>query len=149
MVYVLARSHGSPGVFYVRKGVLRGPASPRAPFESWKRPATQRLPGRRLLLRATSAINALFTIDYLARWWCRGLRLSYLATPIMIADLLSILPFLLRPWVPAVGELELTFLKLVRVQRIYRFFRPKAFKSFLRILLGTDEAKVVLGSSII
>eukprot|EP00913_Durusdinium_trenchii_P033389 g31258.t1 len=58
-----------------------------------------------------------------------------------IADLLSILPFLLRPWVPAVGELELTFLKLIRVQRIYRFFRPKAFKSFLRILLGPEEAQ--------
>lgn len=95
----------------------------------------------RVLDACTSAINAIFTLDYLGRWWCRGLRFSYLFNPIMIADLLSILPFLLRPWVPAVGELELTFLKLIRVQRIYRFFRPKAFKSFLRILLGPEEAQ--------
>eukprot|EP00435_Cladocopium_sp_Y103_P055030 s82_g18.t1 len=95
----------------------------------------------RVLEASTSSINALFTIDYLARWWCHGLRLNYLLNPIMIADLLSILPFLLRPWVPEFSELELTFLKLIRVQRIYRFFRPKAFKSILRILLGPDQAQ--------
>lgn len=82
--------------------------------------------------------------------------MSETSVSMRIADLLSILPFLLRPWagisglpsallfffglfrtknclseggtrclmaipkVPAVGELELTFLKLIRVQRIYR-----------------------------
>lgn len=111
MVYVLARSPG------ISEGTVR------------------------VLEASTSAINALFTIDYLARWWCHGLRLNYLLNPIMIADLLSILPFLLRPWVAEVSELELTFLKLIRVQRIYRFFRPKAFKSILRILLGPDQAQ--------
>lgn len=111
MIYVLARSPG------ISEGTIR------------------------VLEASTSAINALFTLDYLARWWCRGLRLSYLMNPIMLADLASILPFLLRPWVPQVSELELTFLKLIRVQRIYRFFRPKAFKSILRILLGPDQAQ--------
>lgn len=111
MIYVLARSPG------ISEGTVR------------------------VLEASTSAINALFTIDYLARWWCHGLRLNYLLNPIMIADLLSILPFLLRPWVSEVSELELTFLKLIRVQRIYRFFRPKAFKSILRILLGPDQAQ--------
>ncbi|CAJ1357893.1 unnamed protein product, partial [Effrenium voratum] len=95
----------------------------------------------RVLSAAASSVNALFALDYLSRWWCRGLRLGYLFNPIMVADFFSILPFLARPWVPYFSNMELSFLKLFRVQRVYRFFRPKAFKSFLRILVGPDQAK--------
>ncbi|CAE7369052.1 unnamed protein product [Symbiodinium sp. KB8] len=95
----------------------------------------------RVLAAAASSINALFFLDYMARWWCRGMSWQYLLNPLMIVDLIGVLPFLLRPWVPSISSMELNFLKLIRVLRIYRFFRPKAFRSFLQILIGPDQAK--------
>jgi len=95
----------------------------------------------RVLAAAASSINALFFLDYMARWWCRGMSWQYLLNPLMIVDLVGVLPFLLRPWVPSISSMELNFLKLIRVLRVYRFFRPKAFRSFLQILIGPDQAK--------
>ncbi|CAE7237744.1 unnamed protein product [Symbiodinium natans] len=95
----------------------------------------------RVLAAAASSINVLFFLDFAARWWCRGLRWQYLFNPSMLVDLVCVLPFLLRPWVPWISSMELNFLKLIRVLRIYRFFRPKAFQSFLRILIGPEQAE--------
>ncbi|CAE8704500.1 unnamed protein product [Polarella glacialis] len=85
--------------------------------------------------------TALFFFDYVARWWSRGLKWDYALTPAMVFDLISVLPFLLRPFVPEFIGVELTFLKLLRVVRIYRFFRPKAFSDIVRVLLPPEEAE--------
>lgn len=100
----------------------------------------ERLPGvslqtRAVLSQINDVANFLFTLDYLARWWSRGLRWDYVFTPAMVFDLTSILPFILGPWVPALQGVQLNFLKLLRVLRVYRFFRPKAFQEAAGVLL--------------
>jgi len=79
--------------------------------------------------------NVLFCLDYIARWWSRGLRWDYLLTPTMLSDLLSVLPFLLQPWFPELSGYELNFLKLFRVLRVYRFFQPQKVQSLVRLVL--------------
>lgn len=102
---------------------------------------------RGALIAIEDIANALFFLDYLARWWSRGLRWDYLLTSAMIFDLVSVLPFLLRPFVPVMGGIEFDFLKLLRVLRVYRFFRPNAFQSIVRIFLPpemADQADLVM-----
>lgn len=98
---------------------------------------------RMVLDYITGVANMLFFLDYLARWWSRGLRWDYLLTPAMIFDLISVLPFLLRPWFPIFQGVELIFLKLLRVLRVYRWFRPKAFKDIAYTMLPPEEAEQV------
>lgn len=91
--------------------------------------------------------NLLFSLDYFARWWSRGLRWDYALTPTMISDLVSVIPFLLRGFVPALQGVELNFLKLFRVLRIYRFFRPGEVKKTVRLVLGpglAEEADAIM-----
>jgi len=114
--------------------------------------AVETLPG--ISLRAREVLsdinffaNVLFTLDYFARWWSRGLRPDYLLTPAMIFDFISILPFLLRFLLPGWGDLEFNFLKLLRVLRVYRYFRPQGFQNIIRVLLPpemADEADAVM-----
>jgi len=99
---------------------------------------------QRLLHSLLDGANVLFFLDYVARWWSRGFRLDYALTPVMVADLVSVLPFILRPWVPELAGVELNFLKLLRVLRVYRFFRPKAFKDIARVFLGAEGADALM-----
>lgn len=79
--------------------------------------------------------NVLFVLDFVGRWWSRGMVWTYVFTPAMIFDFVSICPFLLRFFVPDFSGVELNFLKLLRVLRVYRFFRPKAFQEAARFIL--------------
>jgi len=100
-----------------------------------------------ILGQINNIANTLFSLDYVARWWSRGLRWDYLLTPTMVSDLVSVLPFLLRGLVPALEGVELNFLKLFRVLRIYRFFRPNEVRNVVRLLLGpgmANEADILM-----
>lgn len=108
----------------------------------------QRLPGTSqqthvLLADIDDIVNWLFFVDYIARWWSRGLRFDYLLTPSMFFDFISIVPFLLRglAQIPGLAALDLSFLKLLRVLRIYRLFRPGAFRWVVRFLLPFDRTE--------
>jgi len=113
--------------------------------------AIERFPGVSLQTRVVLdqfdfCANTLFSLDYLARWWSRGLRIDYALSPAMVFDLVSVLPFLLSPLVPEFQGVELNFLKLLRVLRVYRLFRPKAFQDVAQLtypFLGTNVAQLL------
>ena len=79
-----------------------------------------------------------FVIEYLTRFYLApedeefkakgNPRLSYIASPFAIIDLLAILPFLLQAFVP-VDLRALRFLRLLRILKIFRILLP-AFKEF-------------------
>lgn len=102
-----------------------------------------------ILMQVNTFANVVFTLDYLGRWWSRGCRWTYLLTPTMLTDLLAVLPFLLRPFVPQVGGLELNFLKLFRVLQVYRYFRPEKVQNIIRLVFpaeAADAADNLIGS---
>jgi len=79
-----------------------------------------------------------FVIEYLTRFYLApedeefkangNPRLSYMASPFAVIDLLAILPFLLQAFVP-VDLRALRFLRLLRILKIFRVLLP-AFKEF-------------------
>mmetsp|Transcript_112619 Transcript_112619/g.223936 ORF Transcript_112619/g.223936 Transcript_112619/m.223936 type:complete len:478 (-) Transcript_112619:93-1526(-) len=83
-------------------------------------------------------VSALFAIDYLLRWYSRGLQPGYLLNAYMVFDAASIMPFLLRPFVPGLKETSLIFLRLVRTTRLYRLLKPRTVKELGRDFLGID-----------
>ena len=52
------------------------------------------------------AISVAFLVDFLLRWWSRGLKSGFLLTLPMVLDFLSFLPFLLNNFVPALAGVE-------------------------------------------
>ena len=84
-----------------------------------------------------------FVIEYLTRFYLApedeefkakgNPRLSYMASPFAIIDLLAILPFLLQAFVP-VDLRALRFLRLLRILKIFRILLPalKEFKELNR-----------------
>ena len=79
-----------------------------------------------------------FVIEYLTRFYLApedeefkakgNPRLSYMASPFAVIDLLALLPFLLQAFVP-VDLRALRFLRLLRILKIFRVLVP-AFKEF-------------------
>ena len=84
-----------------------------------------------------------FVIEYLTRFYLApedeefkakgNPRLSYMASPFAVIDLLAILPFLLQAFVP-VDLRALRFLRLLRILKIFRILLPalKEFKELNR-----------------
>ena len=84
-----------------------------------------------------------FVIEYLTRFYLApedeefkakgNPRLSYMASPFAVIDLLAILPFLLQAFVP-VDMRALRFLRLLRILKIFRILLPalKEFKELNR-----------------
>lgn len=70
-----------------------------------------------------------FSIEYLLRIWCCNInkkysgrligRLKFLLTPMALVDLLSIAPF----YLPMITDLDLRFLRAIRLSRIFRLFK--------------------------
>ena len=67
------------------------------------------------------AISWAFVAEYLTRWYSRNFRPSYVLKIEMIIDLLAFLPLLLRA--ASITDVKgLTFLRVLRVLRLQRFF---------------------------
>lgn len=79
-------------------------------------------------------ISLAFLIDFLLRWWSRGLRSDYLVSTPMLLDFLSFLPFLLKTFTSLGDGVELNFFRLLRVLSFYRFLRPKEFQQIALFL---------------
>lgn len=70
-----------------------------------------------------------FSIEYLLRIWCCNInkkysgrligRLKFVLTPMALVDLLSIAPF----YLPMITDLDLRFLRAIRLSRIFRLFK--------------------------
>jgi len=93
-----------------------------------------------------------FTVEYLLRAWSCGAderfshpvtgRLRFMATPLMLIDLLVILPFFL-PF----AHFDLRFIRLVRMVRIFRMARMIRYSSSLRLfikILADKKEELVL-----
>ncbi len=73
------------------------------------------------LALAEDAISWAFVVEYFTRWYSRNFRPSYVLKIEMLIDLLAVLPLLLRA-ASLTGVKELTFLRVLRVLRLQRFF---------------------------
>jgi hypothetical protein len=73
------------------------------------------------LALAEDAISWAFVAEYFTRWYSRNFRPSYVLKIEMLIDLLAVLPLLLRA-ASLTGVKELTFLRVLRVLRLQRFF---------------------------
>lgn len=104
---------------------------------------------RELLGRAEDATTGLFALEYLLRWWSRSLRPGYLARPLMVIDLVSILPALLAllgtpaggaPAHAVGGRGSWAFLRVLRVLKLQRYVRDEPSFAKLRLALGLAPA---------
>ena len=84
---------------------------------------------------------AVFTIEYVLRIWScvedpmyarpiKG-RLRFILTPLMLIDLLAVLPF----YLPFVMTLDLRVLRILRLVRIFRLFRMARYLDNMRIMV--------------
>lgn len=99
---------------------------------------------------------AVFTVEYFGRLWTAPLdpdyrggevvgRLRYAARPLLVIDLLAILPFYLT----ALGvALDLRFLRALRLIRVFRLTRySKGAEAFMRVLKERKDKLVIAMSA--
>lgn len=67
-------------------------------------------------------IATFFTIEYAVRIWCAGPRTRYLASPMGIIDLISILPFWIG-FLPGLSQEQLGLVRGARTLRMLKAFR--------------------------
>lgn len=94
----------------------------------------------------------IFTIEYVIRIWCcnasdrwKGTcgRFKFMISPMMIIDLISILPF----FIPMILSIDLIYLRIVRLTRIFRLFKlgyySQAFDVIARVFSRKKEYLVL------
>lgn len=99
---------------------------------------------------------AVFTVEYFGRLWTAPLdpdyrdgavggRLRYAARPLLVIDLLAIVPFYLT----ALGvALDLRFLRALRLIRVFRLTRySKGAEAFMRVLKERQDKLVIAMSA--
>jgi len=88
---------------------------------------------------------SVFTIEYLSRLWAcsteknyRGIfgRIRFMLTPMMIIDLLAIIPF----YLPFLG-VDLRIVRILRIFRIFRIFKIGRYYSSLQMIKGVFSRK--------
>ncbi|KAG8468062.1 hypothetical protein KFE25_007114 [Diacronema lutheri] len=108
-------------------------------------PSNELSPSTELLVsRVEGATAIIFAGEYLLRWWARSLRPSYLTKPLMIIDLLCIVPSLLgmlhvgggAQGVESGARGSFTFLRVLRVLKLQRYVRDDESFSKLQLALG-------------
>jgi len=87
-------------------------------------------------------ITALFAIDYVLRWYSRGLSPSYLLNQYMLFDIATFIPPLLPLLLPGFKIQTLNFLRLLRTARVYRLLQPRRVKELGRDLFGIDPDSI-------
>jgi len=90
---------------------------------------------------------AIFTVEYILRVWSSvedpmyaqalGGRLRFALTPLMLVDLLAILPF----YLPFVLALDLRVLRILRLIRIFRLFRLARYLENMKIMVDVFKNK--------
>lgn len=96
--------------------------------------------GRELLARVESITTACFAVEYCLRWWSRSLRPSYLVKPLMLIDLLSVLPSLLTSsTIPGLRG-SFAFLRVLRILKLQRYVRDEESFTKLQLALGLVPA---------
>lgn len=96
---------------------------------------------------------AVFTIEYISRiWTCTNNekfrqpilgRIRFALTPLLVVDLMAILPFYLPMLIP----LDLRFLRILRLVRIFRMFKMARYSESLKILgnvFGTKKEDLLI-----
>lgn len=83
----------------------------------------------------------LFTIEYLARVYALGFnkninRFKYMTRPMMLIDLIAILPFYL-----SLFNLDFGFLRALRILRIFKLFRLTKFAEFDGLVISIIKEK--------
>ncbi|WP_321315291.1 ion transporter [Halarcobacter sp.] len=79
----------------------------------------------------------LFTIEYILRLYSRkNKRIKYMFTPFMIIDLVVLLPFYLT-----IFNIDLGFLRGLRVIRIFKLFRLAKFNEFDKLIIDIFKEK--------
>lgn len=86
-------------------------------------------------------ITVLFAIDYLLRWYSRGLNPSYLLNQYMLFDAATFVPLILQLVMPGSTITTLNFLRLLRTARVYRLLQPRKVKELGRDFFGIDPDK--------
>jgi len=93
----------------------------------------------------------IFTIEYISRIWSCTVnakfknpvlgRIRFALTPLLIVDLLAILPFYLRMIIPMIIPFDLRFLRAFRLMRILRMFKIGRYSESLRMFGRVLKAK--------
>eukprot|EP00930_Biecheleria_cincta_P063098 TRINITY_DN48594_c0_g1_i1.p1 TRINITY_DN48594_c0_g1~~TRINITY_DN48594_c0_g1_i1.p1 ORF type:complete len:645 (-),score=98.23 TRINITY_DN48594_c0_g1_i1:72-2006(-) len=67
----------------------------------------------------------IFSIEYMMRWYSRGLRWDFLLQKYMVLDLLSLLCYLST-------DINLNFMRLLRTVRVYRLLEPREIRKLYK-----------------
>ena len=87
-----------------------------------------------LLMVIEWVFTGLFTLEYFLRIWAAEKRLSYIASPLGIIDLLAILPAYLNFFAP--GMHYLTDIRILRLMRVFRVLKLLKFMKQTTILVS-------------
>jgi voltage-gated potassium channel len=90
------------------------------------------------LFKTINMINIfLFTIEYLLRVYSKTRkRIKYMLTPLMIIDLIVLIPFYL-----SFLNIDLSFLRGLRILRIFKLFRLAKFNEFDKMIIDIIKEK--------
>ena len=88
------------------------------------------------------AITSIFSIEYIARIYSSEEGLSKVLEPLMVADLLAILPVFLIVLVPG-ASFSAGFLKVFRVFRVFRFFRVAEDRKFIWGKVSESDLQII------
>lgn len=88
------------------------------------------------------AITAVFSLEYVARIYSSEKGLSKVFEPLMVADLLAIVPVLLILGGPGTS-VNAGFLKVFRVFRVFRFFRVAESRKFIWGKVSESDLQII------
>lgn len=103
--------------------------------------------GRAKVFDVVEAVSVLaFTAEYVLRLWSCTVsesyagpisdRVKYALTPLMIVDLIALLPF----YLPIVADLDLRFIRVLRLVRLVRLAKAARYVQALRLIGGVIRA---------
>ena len=103
-----------------------------------------------LIERVEDVLSFYFVLEYFARAWAGGLRPRYLLSPLMLVDLLNLVPFLVKATTPYGGVLDaldspfasLRLLRALRILRLRKFFAPADAQRIVRFVTGDPAAEL-------
>ena len=88
-------------------------------------------------------ITAVFLVEYLARIWVSEDGLRKVIEPLMVVDLMAILPVILVLAFPQFGLFNAGFLRLFRIFRIFRFFRLTQNREFFWGKVSESDLQII------
>lgn len=95
---------------------------------------------REWLARLETFNTACFAAEYSLRWYGRSLRPSYLAKPLMLIDLVALLPSALAAGPSPSLRGSFAFLRVLRILKLQRYVRDEESFAKLQLALGLTPA---------